>query len=36
MVASINDLLLDWLIWNNDDAQRYVSFRHDFGMFIQQ
>ena len=24
MVASVNDLLLDWLIWNNDDAQKHV------------
>ena len=22
MVASVNDRLLDWLIWNNNDAQR--------------
>ena len=27
MVASVNDLLFDWLIWNNDDAQRHVFFR---------
>ena len=26
MVASANDLLLDWLIWNNDDVQRHVCF----------
>ena len=24
MVASVNDLLLDWLIWNNNNAQRDV------------
>ena len=35
MVASVNDLLLDWLIWNNDDAQTRF-FLHDYGKFIQQ
>ena len=34
MVASVNDLLLDWLIWNNDDDMFF--FRHDYGKFIQQ
>ena len=26
MVASVNDLSLDWLIWNNDYASRNVLF----------
>ena len=30
MVASGDDLLLDWLIWNNNNAQRDV-FYHDYG-----